>query len=174
MQLIEAISEQLAKVGIRAVPQAVPWETLRYDMLNLRRFDAVLLGFQFLPPDPDPYPYWHSSQANEFGVNLANYNDPRVDMLLEEARLTSDKGLRYELYQEFQQLFSEQVPSLLLYQPVYAYAVSDTVHDYNRPDDQLLRPLPVGADWYRHPAPGRWRDQEKGPTTLSGPPRRTK
>lgn len=129
MRLIEAISEQLANVGIRALPQAVPWETLRYDMLNLRRFDAVLLGFQFLPPDPDPYPYWHSSQANEFGVNLANYNDPRVDMLLEEARLTSDKGLRQELYQEFQTLFAEQVPSLLLYQPVYAYAVSDTVQD---------------------------------------------
>ena len=149
MQLIEAISEQLAKVGIRAVPQAVPWETLRYDMLNLRRFDAVLLGFQFLPPDPDPYPYWHSSQANEFGVNLANYNDPRVDMLLEEARLTSDKGLRYELYQEFQQLFSEQVPSLLLYQPVYAYAVSDTVHDVQiGPMTDSSDRFQSVADWY--------------------------
>jgi len=127
VRLIEEISAQLAKVGIRATPQAVPWETLRFDMLNVRLFDAVLLGFQFLPPDPDPYPYWHSSQANEFGVNFSNYNSPRADVLLEEARLTSDLSLRRDLYQEFQTLFAEQVPSLLLYQPVYSYAVSDSV-----------------------------------------------
>ncbi len=127
VRLIEEIAAQLAEVGIRATPQAVAWETLRYDMLNLRRFDAVLLGFQFLPPDPDPYPYWHSSQANEFGVNFSNFNSQRADVLLEEARLTSDQAHRRDLYLEFQDIFAEQVPSLLLYQPVYSYAVSDAV-----------------------------------------------
>jgi len=128
VRLVEEISAQLATVGIKATPQVVSWETLRYDMLSLRRFDAVLLGFQYLPPDPDPYPYWHSSQANELGVNFSNFNSQRADTLLEEARLTNDQETRRELYMEFQDIFAEQVPSLLLYQPVYAYAVSSAVH----------------------------------------------
>jgi peptide/nickel transport system substrate-binding protein len=123
VRLIQAISEQLAKVGIRAIPQPVPWDELVNEKLRVRRFDAVLTGWQNLPPDPDPYPYWHSSQANEAGPNYANYISEEADLLLQEARLINDKEQRAELYRRFQELFARDVPSLLLYQPIYNYAV---------------------------------------------------
>ena len=129
VQLIQAISEQLAQVGIRAVPETVSWEDLVSQMLRLRRFDAVLSGWGNLSPDPDPYPYWHSSQADEDGSNLANYINQEADRLLEEARSTHDRDQRIELYRQFQELFAYDVPSLLLYQPVYSYAVDATIHD---------------------------------------------
>jgi len=128
VQLVQAISEQLAVVGIRAIPETLPWEELVRDRLRLRRYDAVLTGWQDLPPDPDPYPYWHSSQANENGLNFANYIDEPVDRLLAEARSIIDAEQRYVLYQEFQHLFAEEVPSLLLYQPVYNYAMDSSIH----------------------------------------------
>jgi peptide/nickel transport system substrate-binding protein len=129
VQLIQAISDQLAQVGIRAVPQTVAWEDLVSQMLRLRRFDAVLSGWSNLSPDPDPYPYWHSSQASEDGSNLANYINQEADRLLEEARSTHDREQRVELYRQFQELFAYDVPSLLLYQPVYNYAVDATIYD---------------------------------------------
>ncbi len=127
IKFIEAIRDQLAEVGIRAIPQAVPWEELVGQQLRLRRYDAILSGWQNLPPDPDPYPYWHSSQASEEGLNFANFINPEADALLAEARSITDRKRRFELYQHFQYLFAEEVPSILLYQPVYNYAVDARV-----------------------------------------------
>ncbi|MCD6520601.1 MAG: peptide ABC transporter substrate-binding protein [Anaerolineae bacterium] len=143
VQLIQAISEQLAKVGIHAIPKAVPWEELVGQHLRLRRFDALLCGWQNLPPDPDLYPYWHSSQANEDGLNFANYISEEADALLAEARLTNNRERRLELYYRFQELFAEDVPSLLLYQPVYNYAVDASVHNVQ------IGPLITPSDRFR-------------------------
>jgi len=90
---------------------------------------AVLSGWQNLPPDPDPYPYWHSSQVNEDGSNFSNYISQDADRLLEEARSTNDREQRIELYRQFQALYSRDVPALLLYQPVYNYAVDAGIHN---------------------------------------------
>ncbi len=127
--LAQAISAQLAEVGVRATLQMVTWEELVGTQLRLRRFDAVLSGWQNLPPDPDPYPYWHSSQANEDGLNFSSLISGEADALLAEARSTLDRQRRFELYQHFQYLFAEEVPSLLLYQPVYNYAVDAQIKD---------------------------------------------
>ena len=46
---------------------------------------------------------------------------------MEEARFTADTERRIELYQAFQQVFADEVPSLLLYYPIYTYAVDAQV-----------------------------------------------
>ncbi|MFP3896203.1 MAG: ABC transporter substrate-binding protein [Anaerolineales bacterium] len=127
--LSEAISEQLADVGIRAIPTTMSWEDLVGQALRLRRFDTALSGWQNLPPDPDPYPYWHSSQVDEDGLNFARYMSEEADAILAQARAATDKEERAALYREFQELFARDVPSLLLYQPVYSYAVDARVKD---------------------------------------------
>ncbi|NLG28680.1 MAG: hypothetical protein GX557_12270, partial [Chloroflexi bacterium] len=142
-QLIQAISGQLGEVGIRAVPQAVSWEEFAGQRLRLRQFDAALIGWQELPADPDPYPYWHSSQANENGANYANYISEQADQLLQEARLTNDVTQRTQYYSAFQQLFAQEVPSLLLYQPIYNYAVDKGVRSVQ------VGPLTRSGDRFR-------------------------
>ncbi len=143
VRIAQQICEQLTEIGIYATPDIVPWDTLRNEVLKLRRYDAVLLAFQNLPPDPDPYPYWHSSQANERGFNFANLNNAQADALLQEARLTTDTETRYALYREFQDLFTRLVPSLPLYQPVYSYAVSSNVRDVQ------IGPMLASGDRFR-------------------------
>ena len=129
VRVIQAISEQLSEVGIRALPEAVPWEELVGERLRLRRFDALISGWQNLPPDPDLYPYWHSSQVKEDGRNFANYISEQVDTLLADARSTSDRERRLLLYRQIQEIFSRDVPSLILYQPIYNYAIDSSVHN---------------------------------------------
>ncbi len=149
VRMIQAVADQLQAVGIRAVPQTVGWEELVGQMLRLRRFDAILSGWQNLPPDPDPYPYWHSSQASEDGLNFANYINQEVDLLLQDARSTNDRERRIELYRRFQEIFSQEVPSLLLYQPVYNYAVDESVHNVQiGPLYNAGQRLDTVARWY--------------------------
>jgi len=128
-QMVRAIAEQLDAVGIRVIPETMPWETLVSEQLRLRRYDAVLSGWQNLPVDPDLYPYWHSSQADEDGLNFCNYIDETADDLLAEGRSTTDEERRLNLYLDFQDLYAEDVPALLLYQPVYSYAVDQSVNE---------------------------------------------
>ena len=69
--------------------------------------------------------------------------------ILETARLTPDQEARKELYYQFQQLFAQDVPALLLYHPVYTYAVDQYVYGVHvgpivRPGDRFLGV----ADWY--------------------------
>ena len=41
----------------------------------------------------------------------------------------TDYGRRSELYRQFQQVFVEHVPAILLYQPIYTYGVDQQVRN---------------------------------------------
>lgn len=134
--LVEAMSRQWEEIGVRAVPMKVGFSGLAEDFLRPRSFDAVLLRFTNVPPDPDLYSLWHSSQMSEDGQNWAGWNNPRADELLEEGRRTLDQNARRAIYSEFQQVFAAEVPSILLYIPVYTYGV-----------DQRLRDVQIAPLW---------------------------
>jgi len=54
--------------------------------------------------------------------NITKYNDPRIDKLLEDGRMTSDEERRKELYFDFQKSLTEDLPAIFLYHP-YKYNV---------------------------------------------------
>lgn len=124
--IADAISEQLAEVGIEATVVREASGSLVTDFLIPKLYQAAVFGWD-PGPDPDPYPAWHSSQATGSGRNLAAYTNEVADLLMEEARQTTDMELRRDYYSQFQQLFVEDVPSVPLYYPVYTYFVSSRV-----------------------------------------------
>jgi len=109
----------------------------------------VLYGWGDLPPDPDLYEMWHSTQATDEGQNYGAFANRDADELLEEARLINDPAQRAELYRQFQEIFAEEVPALLLYYPIYNYGVSERVQGVqlgplSTPSDRFR----TIADWY--------------------------
>ena len=124
--LAEEIARQLQEVGIAATVVRQDSTDLVRDFLIPRQYQAAIFGWD-PGPDPDPYPAWHSSQISDNGRNLAAYFNAEADKLLEEARRTTDLDRRQALYYTFQQIFHDDVPSLLLYYPVYTYFVSDQI-----------------------------------------------
>jgi peptide/nickel transport system substrate-binding protein len=125
VKLAEEIARQWEAVGVQAVPRSVDSGLVR-EFLYSRKFDALLVDLE-LHGDPDPYPLWHSTQAGGKGQNYAGFVNYEVDKLLEEARCTTDTERRAELYHRFQEIFADEVPSLLLYYPIYTYAVDEKV-----------------------------------------------
>jgi peptide/nickel transport system substrate-binding protein len=96
------------------------------DFLIPREYQAAIFGFD-PGSDPDPYPSWHSSQAQDGGRNLAGYASQEADELMEQARRVHGVEERQALYRSFQETFVRDVPSVLLYYPVYSYFVTDQV-----------------------------------------------
>jgi len=128
-QLAAAASRAWQAVGARVETQAVSGFSLLHDYLQPRRFEALLHTWGDLSSDPDPYEMWHSSQAGEEGQNFAGWQNMKADEWLEVARQSGDPEERAGLYQQFQALFAEEVPSLLLYSPLYTYAINKQVKD---------------------------------------------
>lgn len=140
-----AISERIAAdwqaIGVDAEPTPVTFAGLVSDFLNPRRFDAALISWE-LAGDPDPYPLWHSTQASGGGQNYTGWANEEADAIMEEARAIVDEPARRARYAEFQDIFAEEVPAILLYYPVYTYGVRDRVHNVqlgtlNTPGDRF-------------------------------------
>ena len=139
--LAEELARQWRPVGIEVTIRSVTSDASIVLVRN-RNFDAALVEIE-LTADPDPYPLWHSTQA-ESGQNFAGFASEEADVVMEEARRTTDPVERYELYSAFQQIFAEEVPSLLIYYPIYVYAINDHVRDVQ------LSPLLHTSDRFRN------------------------
>lgn len=146
--LIERIAADWRTIGVDATPTPVTFAGLVADFLNPRRFDVALIGWE-LTGDPDPYPLWHSTQAEGGGQNYSGWDNEEADAMMEQARALTDEAERRARYYRFQEIFTEEVPAILLYYPVYTYGVSNRVHNVqigslNQPSERF----DTFADWY--------------------------
>jgi peptide/nickel transport system substrate-binding protein len=127
--LMAAIADQIAAdwaaIGVEAVRRNLDQRSTVENLTN-RAFHAMLFGWERRDYDPDPYPLWHSSQAED-GQNFAGWRNPDADAIMVRARRAHPDDLdgRAALYYEFQRMFADDEPALMLYHPVYAYAVVD-------------------------------------------------
>ncbi len=119
----EIIKEQWKKIGVEVTLENFSAGMIQQTVVQPRDYEALIFG-EILPPDPDPYPFWHSTQTRSPGLNLALFKNQEVDKLLEEARKTSDLNRRQELYRDFQNKILELNPAIILYQPYYLFVTS--------------------------------------------------
>jgi peptide/nickel transport system substrate-binding protein len=126
MAVADVLRAQLEDMGIRLEIEAVPEDEIRQKMSS-RQFAAALFGWHTETGDPDCFQMWHSSQADE-GMNFTGFSDPDADEALLAARRAVDLDERDQYYAEFQRVFAEQVPAVVLFYPRYHFAVSARVH----------------------------------------------
>ena len=100
--------------------------TLEQEIIKPRDYQSLLFG-EVLGAIPDPFPFWHSVQKKDPGLNLAIYENKKADKLLEEARQTLDPKIRAEKLATFQDILIEDAPAVFLYSPDYLYFVSKEI-----------------------------------------------
>jgi len=126
--LAQEIANQLAEAGIQVTVAPQNSGDLVQEFLIPHQYQAAIFGWD-PGPDPDPYPAWHSSEVKPDGANLAGYQSEDADKVIAEARQTTDLDKRQALYYTFQQKFQEDVPSVLLYYPVFTYFVKKEIQN---------------------------------------------
>lgn len=123
-QVAQIIAEQWKKIGVELDIEVLPNQQLQ-ERLSNREYDLLIFG-QNLGYNLDAYPYWHSSQAIEGGLNLSQFKNFVVDSLLEKARLESDEN-RQKTLNDIQRIISQEVPAIFLYSPTYYTALSKNI-----------------------------------------------
>jgi len=126
-QIAEMIQQDWAKIGVEVNLEAVAYDQLIYERLTDRAYQAALVDLNLSKsPDPDPYPFWDQVQSSG-GQNYSQWNNQTASDYLEQARVSVDLEERTKLYRNFQVIWSEDLPALPLYYPVYNYGVSRNV-----------------------------------------------
>lgn len=126
-QIAQAIQQQWLQIGVQVNLQAVPYDQIIPAYLAPRTYQAALVDLNIArTPDPDPYPFWHQSEASG-GQNYSQWDNRAASEYLEQARTETDFTVRTRLYRNFQVVFEKELPSLPLYYPVYNYGVDAQV-----------------------------------------------
>ena len=110
MDIAEIVQNQLKAIGIEAEVKVVEWGAYLDGTAN-GEHDMFILGWVTVTGDPDYglYALFHSSQHGAAG-NRTFYSNPRVDALLDAARVTAVPAEREAAYREAQEIITEDAP----------------------------------------------------------------
>lgn len=138
-QTAELIKNSWNALGAQVRIKVFEPSDLYQNIIRTRKYDALLFG-EFIGKDRDLYAFWHSSERNSPGLNIAMYANSKADKLLENIRSTTDDSARADKYLQFEQLIVSDLPAIFLYVPDFIYAIPKSLHQTN------LGPLTVPSD----------------------------
>ncbi len=118
----ESIRKQLETFGALVEVKIYDTGTLNQTIIRPREYEVLLFG-QVISHESDFFAFWHSSQRNDPGLNIAMYTNAKVDNLLESGLKTLDQGLRDKNYRAFEAEIQKDMPALFLYSPEFIYAI---------------------------------------------------
>ena len=125
-EVAQLIKQQWEELGVEAEIRTYPLAVLERDIIKPRAYQTLLFG-EILGIIPDPFPFWHSSQKKDPGLNLSSYGNKEADVLLEKARKESDLATRLRLYEQLQEILLKDTPAIFLYDLDYTYLVSSEI-----------------------------------------------
>ncbi|MCH8345124.1 MAG: hypothetical protein IH983_14220 [Planctomycetes bacterium] len=126
------VQEKFQQAGIKVNLDQLEWFVFEQRLRN-RDFEMVSLAANGRP-EADPYPNWHSSQADNRGSNDVGFIHPEADRLIEEARRTLDYEKRMKLWHRFHRILHEEQPFTFLFtQPSLAFVDGRFRNVHHRP-----------------------------------------
>jgi peptide/nickel transport system substrate-binding protein len=118
----EYLRQEWQKVGAEVNVKIFEQGDLSQNIIRPRKYDALLFG-EVIGRELDLFAFWHSSQRNDPGLNIALYANSTADKLLEQLRETSDDSKRADLYSKFLVELNKDVPAVFLYAPDFVYSI---------------------------------------------------
>lgn len=130
IKVANEISSQWRDVGVLLNVKTEELSQLQQNTIKTRSYELLMFGV-ILGAIPDPFSFWHSSQANDPGLNLVYYDDKTVDKLLENARQELNEEERIKKYNQFQEEVIKASPVIFLYNPSYIYPIQKHIRGVN-------------------------------------------
>lgn len=120
----DAVAAAWRALGASVAVQVYSVSELNTNVIRPRQYDAILFG-EIVGRELDLFAFWHSSQRNDPGLNLALYANSRADAILTEGRATTDDDERSALYRQFDTIIRSDMPAVFLYAPEFIYIVPE-------------------------------------------------
>lgn len=142
VRAVSIIKEQWEAIGIQTELEIVAKNKIRTDVIEPRNYQMLLFG-EIININSGPYPFWHSSQAKNPGLNLSNLSNKDIDQYLEKIRQSNDPVEKETLLSDFQKKLLELHFAIFLYNPTYTYPVGkklqglDGLNFVNLPADRF-------------------------------------
>ncbi|HOH11440.1 MAG TPA: ABC transporter substrate-binding protein [Candidatus Paceibacterota bacterium] len=131
-QIAEKLKANWTALGAKVEIEIYESNDLNQNVIKPRKYDALLFG-EVMGRDSNPYPFWHSSQRTDPGLNIAMYTNAKVDRLLEEARQTSDLEERNKKYFEAETEIKKDQPVAFIYSPYFLYLLPSNIMGVSLP-----------------------------------------
>lgn len=123
----EIIKSDLGELGISVTIKVFDVGMLNQTIIRPRDYESVLFG-QVVRNESDLFAFWHSSQRNDPGLNIAVYTNNQVDKTLEDLIGLSDEAARKAKLASFEAEIAKDEPAIFLYSPQFVYMESDDIH----------------------------------------------
>ena len=124
------VAEQWKKIGVEVSVEQFEQTDLIQSVIRPRSFEALLFGND-ISRLVDLYPFWHSSQKDDPGLNIARYTNIDTDALLEKIKIEKDSEKRAQLTSEVVAILTDELPALFLYTPTFSYVLDSEISTTN-------------------------------------------
>lgn len=126
----ELAQEQWERLGAQVSLKVFETGDLNQNVIRPRNYDALLFG-EVIGRDLDLFAFWHSSQRNDPGLNIALYTNSRADRLLEQIRTETSKEKRLAQFRELDTIIRNDHPATFIFSPDFIYIVPPKLHGMN-------------------------------------------
>jgi peptide/nickel transport system substrate-binding protein len=123
-----ALQEFWAQIGVEMTPALEPFPALVERITESFDFEAFYVGFSW-GVAVDQSTMFTCDAAGGNGFNITSYCNEEVDAILAEALSEPDQARRIELYTEFQNIVSEELPETVTFFVRGISGVSSRVHN---------------------------------------------
>lgn len=149
-QVDEMLAAELARSGVTARVRTLEWAAF-VEKVDAGDFEAASLAWAAVDPNPDPYPYWHSSQCPPSGLNNGCYRNPEADRLMVEARRELDPAARNALFHRLHAIFREDAPAIFLVNSTQKFGFDRRVRGLTTSPLGLFGIWPGPVGWWAAP-----------------------
>lgn len=118
----EFLRAEWEKLGAQVTVKQFEQSDLTQAIIRPRDYEALLFGTA-VGRALDFYPFWHSSQRNDPGLNVSLYANITTDSILNEARTDTNTENRAAALKKFEAEIIEEVPAIFLYSPELLYVL---------------------------------------------------
>ena len=122
----EIIASQWRDLGADVSIKVFETGDLNQNVIRPRKYDALLFG-EIISRELDLFAFWHSSQRNDPGLNIALYANITADKLLEDARIATDRNVMIDNYRKFEDEVNNDIPAVFIYSPDFIYIASKKI-----------------------------------------------
>jgi len=120
------VAGQWTELGVQVSIDQFEQTDLVQAIIRPRSFEALLFGND-IGRSVDLYPFWHSSQKDDPGLNIAQYTNIDTDALLKKTRTETDPDERAKLISQFTDIIAQELPAIFLYTPTFSYVLDKRV-----------------------------------------------